>query len=74
MYITPLFLNIMENESFERAKAIKEEIEKCNSLLESILKAAGNVVCIAMPIGVLVTLLPSPFPSIVPSTLLMDFT
>jgi len=40
MYITPLFLNIMENESFERAKAIKEEIEKCNSLLESILKSS----------------------------------
>lgn len=39
MYITPLFLNIMENESFERAKAIKEEIEECNSLLESILKS-----------------------------------
>ena len=40
MYITPLFLNIMENESFERAKAIMEEIEKCNSLLESILKSS----------------------------------
>lgn len=33
-------MNIMENESFERAKAIKEEIEKCNSLLESILKSS----------------------------------
>lgn len=64
----------MNNESFERAKTLKEEIEKCDSLLDSILKAAGNAVCIAMPIGVLVTLLLSPFPSIVPSTLLMDFT
>ena len=69
MYITPLFLNIMENESFERAKALKEEIEKCDSLLDSILESSRNAVCIAMPIGVLVTLLLSPFPSIVPSTL-----
>lgn len=29
----------MKNESFERAKVLKEEIEKCNSLLESILKS-----------------------------------
>lgn len=30
----------MKNESFERAKILKEEIEKCNSLLESILKSS----------------------------------
>lgn len=30
----------MKNESFERAKVLKEEIEKCNSLLESILKSS----------------------------------
>lgn len=30
----------MKNESFEKAKVLKEEIEKCNSLLESILKSS----------------------------------
>ena len=30
----------MKNESFERAKILKEEIEKCNSLLELILKSS----------------------------------
>jgi hypothetical protein len=27
MYITPLFLNIMENESFERAKALRKRLK-----------------------------------------------
>lgn len=40
MYITPLFLNIMENESFEKAKALKKEITECDSLLDSILKSS----------------------------------
>ena len=40
MYVSLLFLSIMKNESFERAKILKEEIEKCNSLLESILKSS----------------------------------
>lgn len=40
MYVSLLFLSIMKNESFERAKVLKEEIEKCNSLLESILKSS----------------------------------
>lgn len=30
----------MNNESFERAKTLKEEIEKCDSLLDSILKSS----------------------------------
>lgn len=30
----------MKNESFEKAKVLREEIEKCNSLLESILKSS----------------------------------
>lgn len=30
----------MNNESFERAKALKEEIAKCDSLLDSILKSS----------------------------------
>nr|DAK34413.1 MAG TPA: hypothetical protein [Caudoviricetes sp.] len=30
----------MKNESFERAKVLREEIEKCNSLLELILKSS----------------------------------
>ena len=40
MYITPLFLNIMENESFEKANALKKEITECDSLLDSILKSS----------------------------------
>lgn len=74
MYITPLFLNIMENESFERAKAIKEEIEKCNSLLESILKSSRECCVYRDADRGTCDLVVIPFPSIVPSTLLMDFT
>lgn len=40
MYVSLLFLSIMKNESFERAKVLKEEIEKCDSLLDSILKSS----------------------------------
>lgn len=59
----------MKNESFEKAKVLREEIEKCNSLLESILKSSKNASLIAMPSGHPVTLRLSLFPSIVPSTL-----
>lgn len=40
MYVSLLFLSIMKNESFERAKVLKEEIEKCDSLLDSIQKSS----------------------------------
>ena len=40
MYVSLLFLSIVKNESFERAKILKEEIEKCDSLLDSILKSS----------------------------------
>lgn len=32
----------MKNEQFERAKIIKEEIEKCNSVLAEIRKSSGK--------------------------------
>ena len=68
-------MNIMENESFERAKAIKEEIEECNSLLESILKSSREC-CVYRDAdrGTRDLVVIPPSQSIVPSTLLMDFT